>query len=310
MDTQALKQDLYREDSYDREQDDYLVRGTAKNGLLRCVAVRTVRVCDTARKYHDLSPIATVALGRLMTGALLLGIDQKNTSDQLSLVVRGNGPIGGMTAIAEPKGKVRGLVGNPHTEAVYLREGKYNVGAVVGQGQLTVVRNTGLKEPYVGSTNLVSGEIAEDLTAYCFYSEQVPTILALGVKVESSGVVAAGGLLIQVMPGATDELLDWLEKRAAGFPDITDFVSDGFNPHQLIDLFLGDPELEYGSSYPVSYQCDCSKERMEKALLTLGDTELQELAQDEQGITLECHFCPQKYHFNQEEIKQLLARGK
>lgn len=291
--------------SIDRKHDDYLVRATAKDGLLRCFAVRTNKLVERAREIHDLPPMSTVALGRLMTGALLMSTDLKNDTDSLDVIIRSDGPIGGLTAGAFPGGRVRGTVGNPRTESLHHRPGKLNVGAAVGKGTLTVIKDLGLKEPYSGSIDLLSGEIAEDLAAYYFYSEQIPTVMMLGVKVGSDGTEQAGGLMVQVMPGADDELLDWLGMRAAGYPEITSFLEDGFDPHQLIDLLLGDPELKYGDAYPVEYFCPCSRERMERSLIALGARDLSELAEKPEGIELECHFCHRKEHFSQDDIKKI-----
>lgn len=295
--------------SYQRDTDDYLVRGTAKGGLLKCTAVRSTRVVEEAGKIHELSPLMTVAFGRLLTGGLLMSTDLKADLDQVDLQIRSSGPVQAMTVIAQPGGRVRGTVANPQVEAIYKEDRSFNIGKAVGQGSLTVVRNLGLKEPYVGRVALISGEIADDLAGYYFYSQQLPTILALGVRLGPEGVAAAGGLMVQAMPGVDDKMLDWLEQRAGGLPDISGWLEEGFNPHQLIDLFLGDPDLEYGDSYPVSYHCPCSGRTMTKALLALGKEDLLDLAQDPDGIELVCHFCNRQYKFSQQYLQDLLTNS-
>lgn len=285
--------------------DDYLVQATAKQGLLRCLSVRTTQLVSEARDIHDLSPATSVALGRLMSGALLMSADLKSEQDQLTLVIKSDGEIYNLSAIATVDGKVRGYGDNAQAASHYKEAGKLDLSASVGKGKLTVIKDLGLKEPYIGNVELVSGEIAEDLASYYYYSEQIPTILFLGVRLDKQGVTAAGGMLVQVLPGADEELIDWLEERAVGFPDLSELLEQGISPHQLIDLLLGDTDVDYLKEYPVHYSCTCNRDRMTRNLLLLGSEELVQLSEDPEGIELSCHFCGSHYHYKQEEIAEL-----
>lgn len=287
-------------------KDDYLVQATAKQGLLRCLAVRATDLAGQARDIHDLSPVSSVALGRLMSGALLMAADLKNPQDRLTLIVKSDGDLSNLTAIATLDGKVRGYVIDPHATSYYKSAGKLDLAQSVGEGNLTVIKDLGLKEPYIGSVELVSGEIAEDLASYFFYSEQIPTVVFLGVRLDRQGIVAAGGMMIQALPGVDDETIDWLEHRCLGFPDLSELLAEGISPHQLLDMLLGaDAELEYLAETPVEYYCECNRDRMTRNLLLLGNKELLELSEDPDGITLNCHFCATDYHYTQAEVKQL-----
>ncbi len=297
-------------DTINYKNDDYLVHGIAKEGLIRCVAIRTTGIVKHAQEIHDLSPASCVALGRLMTGALLIASDFKNEANELTAIIKSDGDIRNITVIADGLGNVRGDINNPHAISNYHYEGKLDIGKSIGSGSLTVIKDLGLREPYVGNIELLSGEIAEDIASYYFYSEQIPSIVFLGVKLSPQGVVAAGGMLIQVMPGADDLLLDWLETRAKGYPDISELVENGVSPHQLLDMFFGEGDLEYLSTNHVQYQCTCSKERMTKNLISLGKSDLYSLAEEEDGINLHCHFCETDYYFAKEEIEDLINQNK
>lgn len=285
-------------------EGDHLVRAIALKGQVRAVAVQGTEMVQELTKRHDLSPITAAALGRLSMGAQLLSVDLDD-DESMTVIVRGDGPIGTMTAVSDSAGYVRSLITNPVVEATYHSPGKLNVGAAVGSGTLTVIREIKNKQPQTGVVELISGEIAEDLTFYLASSAQIPSIVALGVRV-SGKVSEAAGLLIQLLPGATEETISYLEARAAGFPDISYLMAEGFNAAQLIDLFLGDPELEYLGAYPTGFRCTCSVENMQRALVTLGVEDLHELAQDGGGIHITCDFCRTPYHFTQEEMQGLL----
>ena len=286
---------------------DYIVRATAYQGAVRAFACRTSEICREAVRLHNLSPVAAAALGRLMSGALMLAHDLKSVDHSITAIVRGDGPLQGMTVIARGDNSVRGLVVQPVVEASYIRPGKIDVGAAVGAGTLTIMRDLGLKEPYVGRVRLVSGEIAEDLTYYLAVSEQIPSAVSLGVRMGQEGILQAGGLIIQLMPEAGEEIAAHLESRVAGFPEISGLMDDGFNPHQLLDLLLGDPDIRYLSVAPCSYVCRCSRERMLRNLVALGREELTGLAGETAGVNLQCHFCIKDYHFSQREVKGLLG---
>ncbi len=286
---------------------DYIVRATALGGAVRAFACRTIDTCSEALRIHQMSPLAAVALGRLLTGVLLMGqLELKNETDSLTAIVRGDGPLEGLTVIGMGDTTVRGYCRHPVVESIYKRAGKLDVGQAIGRGTLTILKDLGLKEPYVGQVELVSGEIAEDLTYYLAASEQIPSIVSLGVQVNAQGIHVAGGFIIQLMPDAPEGIAEYLETRAAGFPEVTFLLEEGFTPQQLLDLLLGDPDIHYHSLTPCSYDCPCNRERMERNLIALGPRELQELALDPAGINLECHFCNRHYTFSQQQVRYLL----
>lgn len=286
---------------------DYIVSALALHGQVRAFACRTTDLCNVARTIHQLSPMAAVALGRLMTGVLLL-TDQglKNDNDTITAIVRGDGPLQGMTVVGTGQQTVRGYCYQPIVETVNKRPGKLDIGAAVGEGTLTILKDLGLKEPYMGKVELVSGEIAEDLTYYLASSEQTPSAVGLGVLVDANGISHAGGFLVQLMPDASAEAIDYLEKRVGGFPEVTFLMQEGFTPDQILDLLLGDPDIQYYDQKPAAYVCSCSRERMEKNLIALGKSELADLAIAPEGINLECHFCEKHYAFSQQEIAALI----
>ncbi len=289
---------------------DYIVRGTALQGAVRIFACRTIQTCREAVRIHGLSPLAAAAMGRLMSGVLMLTQDLDLPGDTITAVIRCQGPLQGLTVVGEQNATVRGTVMQPVVETVYQKPGKLDVGAALGKGTLTVIRDMQLKEPYTGQVELVSGEIAEDLTAYLAISEQIPTLISLGVKMDQQGITQAGGLMVQMMPDADASVADYLEKRIGGFPEISYLLEEGFNPHQILDLLLGDPDIHYHTVTPCSYACPCSRERMERNLIALGHEELSKLAEDPQGINLVCHFCGSTYSFKQQEIESLVQQIK
>lgn len=292
------------------QEGDYSVTALAFAGKVRAFACRSTNTAETARKYHDLSPVVTAALGRLLTGAALMSLDLKAEFSDTSLSIRSEGPIQGLFVIANHVGEVRGYAFEPHVEVENTKAGKLNVGAAVGPGTLTVIKNNQSDTPYSSQVELLNGEIAQDLNYYLALSEQIPSVVALGVLVDRNGVRAAGGLIVQLMPGAPEDLIDYLEARAAGFPDTSALLDEGFDPAELIDLFLGDPQLEYLATKQLSYACNCSRTRMADNLRSLGVDELENLADDEQGIDVQCHFCDKEYHFNQTDIVDLLGKTK
>lgn len=288
---------------------DHLVRATARGGHVKLAALRAEGTVSKLVAIHDLSPLMAAAAGRMAMATQLLAADLKDETSTITSILRCNGPVQGMTMVADCHSRVRGVVKNPHVSTAEIRPGKLAVGAAVGKGELTVIKDLGLREPYVGTVELLTGEIAEDFAYYLLTSEQIPGVLALGVKMNDRGVSYAGGLLVQLMPGHTEEDLEYIEKRAGGgFPEITFLLEEGFSPAQIIDLFMGDPELTYLDCRPISYHCPCNQARMERNLLALGRSELQSLAADPAGIELCCHFCGKKYHFAQAEISGLLSR--
>ena len=289
------------------QKEDHIIRAVALKGHVKAVAINSTKTVAEALRIHGTSPVATAALGRFITGSLLIAENMKNDGDTQTTIIRSDGPIKGMTCVCDSHGHARAYAIEPDVESTYHRPGKLNVGAAVGNGSLTVIRDIGLKEPYTGSVELISGEIAEDFTYYLASSEQTPSVVALGVQVGPEGVLNAGGMMIQLMPGATDEDIDYVEHRAnGGFPDITFLMEEGFTPAKILDLFMGDPDMAYMDGYPVSYKCTCSKERMYSGLAALGKEDIRQLSEDPNGIDTECHFCDKKYHFTPEEIGKLL----
>ena len=222
------------------------------------------------------------------------------------MLFRSDGPLKGLTVVGQADASVRGYCHQPVVETIQQKPGKLAVGRAIGNGTLTIIKDLGLKEPYTGKVELVSGEIAEDLTYYLVVSEQIPTVVSLGVKLGAEGVLHAGGMIIQVMPDASEEQIDWLEERVGGFPEISYLLEEGFNPHQILDLLFGDPQIHYLQVTPCRYDCPCNADRMERNLMTLGRDDLFHLAADEKGIKLECHFCDRTYPFSQADLKLLI----
>ncbi len=285
---------------------DHIVRGEALGGLVKCSAIRTTASCETARVLHDTTPSATAALGRFITGSLLISESMKRPTDTQTTIIRGDGPIGGMTCVTDFGFKCRAYPVENNVPTEYHKPGKINVGAAVGKGTLTVVRDLGLKDPYVGSVELISGEIAEDFACYLLKSEQVPSIVALGVLLDGGKVVQAGGFTAQLLPGAGENEISYLEKRAAGFPEISFLLSEGFSPAQIMDLFMGDPDLKYLDAAPVSFECTCSRERMSAGLAALSKSDLEDLIRDGKPVETCCRFCNKKYVFGTEELAGFL----
>lgn len=284
---------------------DHIVMAEGLGGLVKCLCVSTKTVCETARVMHQMSPAATAALGRFMTGSILISESMKNPGDTQTTIIRGDGPLEGMTCVTDFGFKVRAYPMEAVIPTEYHKPGKINVGAAVGKGSLTVVRDIGLKEPYVGVSELVSGEIAEDFAYYLAKSEQTKSIVSLGVLLEKGEVSHAGGLMVQLLPGAGEDEISYLEKRAAGFPEISFLFSEGFTPAQIIDLFMGDPDLKYLDGKEVEFKCNCSRERMLSGLAALGKKDLEEITKDGKPIETVCRFCNSKYVFEPDELKNV-----
>jgi len=289
---------------------DYLVRATAAKGMIRAFAATTRDTVETAREKHNTSPVATAALGRLMTAALMMGADMKSEDDLLTLKINCQGPIGGLLVTADNSGHVKGYVNNPDVMLPANEFGKLDVGGALDLGVLSVVKDIGLKEPYIGQTILVSGEIAEDLTYYFANSEQVPSSVALGVLMNKDNTVrCAGGFIIQLMPGADDELIDKLENSLKGIKSMTAMLDEGMTPEDIINLVLKDFKPVINEKMPVEFRCDCSREKVEKALISVGKEELQSMIDEGKPVQLECHFCDTKYEFSIDDVKSLLDKA-
>ena len=289
---------------------DYIIRATAAGGQIRAFASTTRELAEEARRAHNTSPVATAALGRLLTAAGMMGITMKGEDDLLTIKIQGDGPIGGLTVTADSAGNVKGYVFNPDVMLPPNEKGKLDVGGALGVGVLSVIKDIGLKEPYVGQTILVTGEIAEDLTYYYATSEQTPSSIALGVLMNKNNTVRqAGGFMIQMMPGASDEIIDRLEARLKEITSITALLDEGNTPEMVLDHILGDMDLEINEKISTRFYCNCSKERVEKALISTGKKELQEMIDDGKTIEVNCHFCFFSYCFSVEELEELLARA-
>ena len=280
---------------------DHLQRATA-NGV-RAIAAITTQLTEEARRRHDCYPVATAALGRCMTGALLLAANLK-TEETLTVRIDGKGPLGSILADARPDGMVRGYVKHPHVD-IPLKNGKMDVGSAVGEGEIYVTRFTGLKEPFTGSTSLVSGEIAEDLTHYLYTSEQTPSTISLGVLINPDlSVAASGGLFIQALPGANDEDLLAIEANLAVMPPLSHFIAEGQPAEAILRFIFAGLSVTLYESQKVAFSCTCSRDRVIQALISLGYEELINIAQDGQA-ELSCHFCNEKYHFQKNELETL-----
>jgi len=292
------------------ENKDYIIRATAAEGMIRAFAATTRETVETARTLHNTSPIATAALGRLMTGALMMGSDMKNDKDLLTLKINCDGPIGGLLVTADSKGHVKGYVNNPGVMLPPNESGKLDVGGALDLGVLSVIKDIGLKEPYVGQTILVTGEIAEDLTYYLATSEQVPSTVALGVLMNKDNTVRqAGGFMIQLMPGASDEIIDKLEKRIGEISSITSMLDKDMSPEDILGFVLGEFDLRINDSMPCCFECDCTRDRVSQALLSVGKKELQDMIDEGKDIELQCHFCSKKYKFTPEEIREMMEKA-
>ncbi|MCF2667552.1 MULTISPECIES: Hsp33 family molecular chaperone HslO [Lachnospiraceae] len=289
---------------------DYIVRATAADNQIRAFAATTTQVVEIARQHHNTSPVATAALGRLLTAGAMMGSMMKNDTDMLTLQIRGDGPIQGITVTADSHANVKGYVGNPDV-VLPPKNGKLDVGGAVGIGLLQVIKDMGLKEPYSGQTILVSSEIAEDLTYYFANSEQVPSSVGLGVLMEKNNTVrCAGGFIIQLMPFAEEKTISQLEENLKNVTSVTALLDQGYTPEQLLETLLGNLGLEITDTVPTQFYCNCSKERVEQAVVSIGRKEIQEMIDDGEDIEVKCHFCNTAYRYTVDELKNIIKRSK
>lgn len=288
---------------------DYIVRAMTADGFVKAMAIASTNLVERARNIHKTTPTATAALGRVLTAASMMGNLQKVENGALTLQVKGNGPLGTILATSDAVGNVRGYVRNPSISLLEKYAGKLDVGAAVGtDGMLTVIRDLQMKEPYIGSVALVSGEIADDVTAYFAQSEQTPTACALGVLVDTDqSVKVAGGYLIQLLPGAPEEIISKLEQGIAKAGAVTPMLSDGLTPEDILRRVMTDFELDFLETTEVSYKCYCSRERVTSTLISVGKKDLQEMIDEGKPISIECQFCDTKYQFTPDDLKALLA---
>ena len=289
---------------------DYIVRATAANNQVRAFAATTKTVVETARQHHNTSPVATAALGRLLTAGAMMGSMMKNEKDMLTLQIKADGPLQGITVTADSAANVKGYVGNPDV-MLPPKNGKLDVGGAVGIGLLTVINDMGLKEPYVGQTILVTSEIAEDLTYYYANSEQIPSSVGLGVLMEKNNTVkCAGGFIIQLMPFAEEKTIAQIEENLKNVTSVTAMLDKGYTPEQILEELLGNLGVEITDTIPTQFYCNCSKERVEHAVASIGRKDIQEMIDDGKDIEVKCHFCNSAYNYSVEDLKNILKRSK
>ena len=289
---------------------DYLVRGMSMDGMVKVVAIRSTELVRRGAEIQGTTPNATAAFGRLLTAASMMGNMQKVENGSMTLQVKGDGPVGTMVCVSDPTGNVRGYVYEPRVPLVEKHPGKLDVGATVGtNGTLTVIRDLQMKEPYVGSIPLVSGEIGDDITGYFVQSEQIPTACALGVLVDrDQSVKVAGGYLIQLLPGATDETVTKLEEGIRRSGAVTAMLEQGMTPEDILGQVVGDLGVVFLETTEVSYKCYCDRDRVTAALISLGREELTQIAEEGKTFPVECQFCDRVYEFTPEQIRELLKK--
>lgn len=288
---------------------DQIIRMIAKDAPVKASAVSARKLVERARNIHTLLPVATAALGRTLMAASMMGDALKEDNGALTLQIKGGGPLGTVLAVSDSGGNVRGYVQNPHVELMEKEPGKLDVGAAVGtDGTLTVIKDIGLKEPYVGSIGLFSGEIADDIAMYFVESEQIPTACALGVLVGvDQSVTSAGGYLIQLLPGADDSVIEKIEAGVRRVGSVSRALESGMDAESLLRAVLSDFDLEVLETHPVEYRCYCSRERVSRALISMGREELQAMIEEQGSAELTCQFCDAVYQFEKEDLEHLLA---
>lgn len=290
---------------------DYIIRAVAASSQIRAFAAVTTEVVETARNAHNTSPVATAALGRLLTGGAMMGVMMKGEKDILTLQIHAGGPLNGITVTADSQGNVKGYVGNPDVCIPANSKGKLDVAGAVGVGFMNVIKDMGLKEPYVGQVALQTSEIAEDLTYYFATSEQVPSAVGLGVLMNKNNTVRqAGGFIVQLMPFAEESVISRLEQNVAKISSVTSLLEEGHTPESLLNTVLDGFDVEINDRVPTKFYCNCSKERVEKALISIGRKELNEMIQEGKPIEMNCHFCNTNYTFTVEELKEILRKCK
>lgn len=289
---------------------DYIVRATAADGQIRAFAATTREMAEEGRRRHGTSPVATAALGRLMTAGAMMGSMLKGEKDMLTLQIKGSGPIGSITVTADAAANVKGYVQEPGVMLPANAAGKLDVSGAIGEGMLTVIKDMGLKEPYSGQTVLQTGEIAEDLTYYFATSEQVPSAVGLGVLMEKDNTVRqAGGFIIQLMPFASDDIVDKLEQKIGRMQSVTAMFEAGMTPEQLLMELLGEFGLDILQNVPTRFYCNCDKKRVEKAIISIGKKDIREMIHDSKPIEVMCHFCNTPYTFSVEELMEIEKRA-
>lgn len=291
--------------------NDYIIRAIAANDQIRAFVAVTTETVEEARKDHNTSPVATAALGRLLTAGAMMGTMMKGDKDILTLQIKAGGPLEGITVTADSKGRVKGYVGNPNVCIPANSKGKLDVAGAVGVGFMNVIKDMGLKEPYVGQVALQTSEIAEDLTYYFATSEQVPSAVGLGVLMNKDNTVRqAGGFIVQLMPFAEESTIAKLEENVQKITSVTSLLEEGHTPESLLEKVLDGFDMEINEKIPTEFYCNCSRERVEKALISIGRKELNEMIQEGKPIEMNCHFCNHNYEFTVEELKEILRKCK
>lgn len=289
---------------------DYVIKATSGNGQVRAYVGITKNLVQTARDNHNTIKVATAALGRTLTATTMMGLMMKNDNDELSVIIKGGGPIGTILTTADSKGNVKGYVQYPDLNGVQVEDypnGKLNVAGAVGkEGYVKVIKDLGLREPYVGSYPLVSGEIAEDFTHYFALSEQTPSVVSLGVLTTETTVEQAGGLIVQLMPDATEETIATLEQNVAKLKSVTTMLSEGMTPDDILNVVLEGLDPKILDICDVKFDCNCSKERIKKVLISLGRETLTEIIEEDKQAEISCHFCNSIYHYNEDELRTIL----
>lgn len=285
---------------------DYIVRAVAADKQIRAFAITSREMVETARQHHNTSPVATAALGRLLTGGAMMGVMMKGEKDMLTLMMKGDGPINGVTVTADSKGNVKGYVGNPNVLIPANYAGKLDVGAAIGYGTLTVIKDMGLKEPYVSQVPLGTSEVAEDLTYYFASSEQVPSAVGLGALMSKDNTVKqAGGFIVQLMPFADEEVINKLEERVNNISSVTEMLEKGMTPEDILKEVMGDMDVEFTDKIETGFVCNCSKEKIAKALASISKKDMDEIINDGKEIEVKCDFCNTTYKFSVEELQTL-----
>lgn len=286
---------------------DYIIRGTAADNQIRFFAATTRDLVEKARQIHQTSPVVTAALGRLLTAGAMMGSMCKNDTDVLTLQIKGDGPIGGLTVTADAQGNVKGYAYENMVMIPASKKGKLDVGTAIGKGVLSVIKDIGLKEPYVGQTDLVSGEIAEDLTYYFATSEQIPTAVALGVLMNHDNTVRqAGGFIVQLMPYASEDVIEALEKALERFTSMTNELEKRGTVEKVMEFLFEEMGYKIYDTIETKFFCNCSRERVEKAVISIGKKEIKEMIEEAKPIEVNCHFCNKKYSFSVEELKNMI----
>jgi len=290
-----------------QQMEDYIVRATAAEGQIRAFAMTSRQIVETARKKHDTSPVVTAALGRLLTAGAMMGVMMKGEKDLLTLQIKCSGPVKGLTVTADSRGNVKGFADVPQVMLPPSKKGKLDVGKALDLGVLSVIKDLGMKEPYVGQTELKTGEIGDDLTYYFASSEQIPSSVGLGVLMERNNTVKqAGGFILQLMPFASEEVIGSLEKKLTAVESVTEYLDRGCTPEQLLEELIGEFGVDFSERTAAYFACNCSRARVEKAIVSIGRKELNEMVQEGKPVEVKCHFCNTAYEFTVEDLKRII----